>query len=254
MIILNTPSKTQDFESKWESVTTSTPIFQDEAAELVSYLRELTKKELATVLEVSESLADFNYQRYKTWKKKPAASSQKPALLAYVGQIYQKMLPSMYTKEQQLYAQSSARILSGLYGVLRAYDLMQPYRLEMKAKLATDTSKNLYQFWKEKVTKQLKKDLEKDDFPVVIDVASKEYSDVVDFEQLQVPYYRIEFRQKKGAVSSIKTLYAKQARGLMLEYLIRCRAQSLDVVLGFHSDGYQVIDQKPHLIVFEKTL
>jgi hypothetical protein len=254
MLILNTPSKTQDFETKWASVTTSSPVFQEEAAELVSYVRKLTKKELGTVLEASEALADFNYQRYKSWKKTPAASKQKPALLAYVGQIYQKMQPGMYTKEQQLYAQSSARILSGLYGVLRAYDLIQPYRLEMKARLATDSTKNLYQFWKEKVTHQLKKDLEKDSFPVVIDLASKEYSDVVDFEQLQVPYYRIEFRQKKGSVSSIKTLYAKQARGLMLEYLIRCRAQSLDVVLGFHSDGYQVIAQKQHVIVFEKML
>lgn len=254
MKVLTSPSKSQDFESSWDVIKTTTPVFQDEAAALTSELQNLTKAELQRLLHVSDKLAELNYKRFKNWKKKPAKSAVKPAMLAYVGDIYQQMQVPMYTKAQQLYAQETVRIITGLYGLLRPYDLIQPYRLEMNAKLKTQEAKDLYQFWQEKLTAELKKELEKDTFPVVVNIASKEYSKAIDFTALQTPYYEVVFKQRKGKKSQVIGLYAKKARGMMLEHLISCRTNSLDAVLSFHSDKYQLISQKNNTIIFEKVL
>ena len=254
MIILSSPAKSQDFESDWKADRTTTPEFIKEASELVENVRNLSKTELKSLLKVSDSLADFNYKRFKVWKKKPAKSATKPAILAYTGDVYQQLQASMYTKNQQEFAQQSVRIISGLYGLLRPYDVIQPYRLEMNARLKTTEGKDLYAFWQNKLTDHLKEVLEKDSFPVVINLASQEYSKAIDFEALQVPYYFVEFRQKKAGKTGVIGLHAKKARGMMLEHLISCRAKSLDQVTAFHSDTYKLIGQKDNQITFEKIL
>lgn len=256
MLILTSPAKTLDFDTPWEVIKSSEPQFQQEAAQLVKQLQTNSKKELATVLNVSDTLADINYQRYKDWKKKPAKKRTKPAILAYKGDVYQQLQANLYTQEQQEYAQQSLRILSGLYGVLRPYDLIQPYRLEMKTKIS-DKKEKLSDFWQERVTKSLQQEAKKQEESLVINCASNEYTAAVDVQLMakeNIPFYDIEFRQKKGKEVKNIGLYAKKARGMMIEHLIRTRATTLDQVKQFSSDGYNFLKQSKKSLVFVKQL
>lgn len=253
MIILSSPAKTQDFETAWDSIVKTNPQFLDESEFLVKYLRALSKSDLAKILHMSPQLADLNYKRYQEWKKSPAKNKAKPAVLAYNGDIFKQMQPTLYTKDQQGYAQQSLRIITGLYGLLRPYDLIQPYRLEMNAHLGINGSKNLYDFWSETLNKSLKKDLEKDSLPLLINCASQEYAKAINFSEIAFPWWTVEFKQKrKNKIENVGIL-AKKARGMMIEHLIRMRGSDLEAVKAFHTNGYELYSQNDHELVFVRS-
>lgn len=255
MKILTSPAKSQDFELPWQlAIKPTEPAFLQEATKFVKLLAQMNKSKLEKTLSISSTLAERNVQAYKDWTPTHTARTAKPALLAYTGDVYQQLSAHLYTKHQQTYAQESVRILTGLYGYLRAYDLIRPYRLEMKTKLPIESDKKptlLSAFWQEKVTKQLGKELAIDQSPVVINLASQEYSAAIDWQQLKHPFYHITFQQIKGKEQpKVIGILAKRARGRMLDNLIRNQVTTLEGVKQFAIDGYELTAERENELVF----
>ncbi|MEX0895494.1 MAG: YaaA family protein [Patescibacteria group bacterium] len=253
MKIVLSPAKSQDFETPWTSAVTPTkPIFLKTTAQLVKTLSKLDKAELAKTLSVSATLAKRNYQAYQTWTMTHSLKTAKPALLAYTGDVYQQLSAALYTEHQQRYAQDNLRIVTGLYGYLRAYDLIRPYRLEMKTKIHHSGDQvRMSDFWRTRITKRVQKELQADEQPLLINLASQEYTAAVDFEKIDQPYYSITFQQvKSGQPPKVIGLLAKRARGMMLEYLIRNGCTTLEEVKRFAAYGYSLTKETEHDLVF----
>lgn len=249
MIILSSPAKTMDFGHYPSDTNFTKPQFLDKSAQLVAALKSQSVDNLAAILKVSHQIAKANHQHYQTWKKNPAKKNSKPAILAYQGTVFQQLSASMYTKDQKEYAQKSLRIISALYGLLRPFDLIQPYRLELDSKVNVD-GKNLYQFWKEELTKTLRKEVSQHTVPIVLDLSSQAYGRVIDRKAVDCPWYTVEFKQLKGKAKQNVGIYAKQARGMMLDSLIRNKANSFDKITSFQSAGYQLDRLTKDKVVF----
>ncbi|GDX35943.1 UPF0246 protein [Alphaproteobacteria bacterium] len=214
MIILLSPAKSLDYKTNFDLKIHSQPEFIKEAEILAKELKKLDSKNLENLMDISPNLAQLNFQRFKDF----AVNPQRQALLAYDGDVYSKITKNKFTEKNFKYAQEHIRIISGLYGILRPLDLIKPYRLEM----ATDFSKvdffkkNLYEFWSEKINDYLSKDKSKD----LVNLASQEYSAVIDFKKIPQKVYNIIFKEKKNGVFKIIGINAKKARGLMANYAI----------------------------------
>lgn len=252
MIILSSPAKTQDFTTEWTSVVKTEPEFLDEAAQIMKQLQDMDKKELAKILEVSPKLADLNFERYQQWSAADHKTKGKPAILAYRGDIFKQMYPAQYSADEQNYAQHSVRFLTGLYGMLRAYDLMLPYRLEMKAVVKVGTAKDLNHLWQGKLTDSLNKDLKTEKNPLLVDAASGEYSKPIDFDAIKFPWVRIEFRQQRGKELENVGILSKKARGMLIEFLVKHQGTTLDDVKKFDTQGYKFHSEKEHEVMFVK--
>lgn len=250
MIIISSPAKTQDFTSTWESVVHTEPEFLDEAAAIVKKLQEMSKTELANVLEVSPKLAELNFARYQQWSMAEHKKSGKPAILAYRGDIFKQMYPVNYNKKQQQYAHRSVRFLTGLYGMLRAYDLMLPYRLEMKAVVRIGDSKDLNHYWDKKLTASLNRDLAATPNNLLVDAASGEYSKPIDFGMIEGPWVRIEFRQLRGGQQENVGILSKKARGMLIEYCVVNKVETLEELKKFNTGGYRFHSEKEHELMF----
>lgn len=255
MLIFTSPAKTQDFLTPWSVDTISEPMFQKETIEIVQKIKKMTHPQLSRLLHTSEKLTSLNFERYKNWHLEVDKSVDKPAILAYIGDIYKQMTPHTYSVQQQQYAQDSVRIITGLYGMLQPYDLIQPYRLEMNAQLSIKKKKNLYDFWRERLTNAVGDQVNDSPEPhILLNLASKEYASAIDFAKLEAPYYEVVFKQIKGNKSQVIGILAKKARGVMLDYLIKEKADSLEKILAFQDDGYKLINQSKNKIIFEKKL
>lgn len=185
---------------------------------------------------ISEKLADLNWQRNQDFTAPFTPTNARPAVYAFNGDVYTGLEAYTIPKEKLDYLQEVLRILSGLYGVLKPLDLIQPYRLEMGTKLTVGRNKNLYEFWKRKITKQLNQELREDE--LFLNLASQEYFSAIDVKALKVPVITIKFKDfKNGQYKSIM-LFAKKARGLMVRYIIDTHAQTLDDIKGFNYEGY----------------
>ncbi|MDQ5951300.1 MAG: uncharacterized protein QG639_577 [Patescibacteria group bacterium] len=249
MIILSSPAKTQDFSTEWNSVVQTEPEFLAEAAKVVLVLKDMSKVELAKVMQVSPKLAELNFERYRNWSKAEHKKNGKPAILAYRGDIFKQMYPDKYTEKQQLYAQRTVRFLTGLYGMLRAYDLMLPYRLEMKATVPVGKFKDLNQLWAGKLTASLNRDLAAEKNPLLVDAASGEYSKPIDFGALEGPWVRVEFREKD--LRNVGIL-SKKARGMLLEYCIVNQVQTVEELKKFNMGGYKFLREAKHEVMFAR--
>lgn len=215
-------------------------MFLKEANMIARSLRLYSKRGLGDVLEVSDSLADLNYERYKKWDKKHTPENSRPALYAYYGDIFQELNLDSYGKRELEYADSSLRIISGLYGLLRATDLIQPYRCEMTLSIHIGTAPDLVHFWREKVTRALNEDIKKGKHELVLNLASKEYAKVVDFDELSVPSLSVDFKQDvKGRIKNYGLL-SKKARGDMVDFCIKSQATTLKDLKKFKTDGYKL--------------
>lgn len=239
MLILTSPAKSQDFSPAKTTLPTSLPPFLAEAAELQNLLRPYTRAALAKLMKVSPRLADKMHHALLAWVGKPEVRAQKPALLAYVGDIYRAMAPESFGQEAQQYAQQNVRILTGLYGILRAYDGIEAYRLEMSTPLAGMGFSNLYTFWGNKITTHLTHEIAASDPPAVVDLASQEYSKVVDFDQLNISLIRPKFYRVKNGQRRIIGLIAKRARGLMIRYLATNQIVDPKQIKQFDLEGWQ---------------
>jgi len=240
-MILLSPAKSLDYSQTLPNKPLiSQPIFIKESEKLVKKLKKFSSKKLEKLFHVSSEIANLNYDRFQQWEE-PLEEKEfiKPCIEVFNGEAYKGLNPFTFTKEELEYAQAHLRILSGLYGLLKPLDLMYPYRLEMGTKWEIDAKhKNLYAFWTEKITKQLK--VKKPAF--IINVASNEYYKAVDFKKLGVKTIIPVFKDFKNGEYKVIMMYAKHARGAMARFCIQNKITDVDQIKLFNADGYTYND------------
>lgn len=239
MLIVISPSKTLDYETPSSSKRSTVPVFMKDAEILVGQLRDMDPGRLAKLMHISPKLAELNANRYRDWQTPFKRSNAKQAILAFKGDVYAGLAAGSLDRDDLAFAQKHLRILSGLYGVLRPLDLMQPYRLEMGTGLKNARGADLYAFWGEKISKQLNKDLNKAGNPVLINLASGEYFKAVHDGVLNARIITPEFREKKNGQYRFFSFYGKKARGLMSRYIIKNRLTDPEDIKRFNMEGYR---------------
>ena len=238
VLIALSPAKTLDFDSELLTHKHSVPVLARESAELVKELVNKSPAELGQLMHLSPALADLTAERFQDWEEDFTTENSRPALLAFKGDVYVGMDVGRYTERDFTRAQKKLRILSGLHGVLRPLDLIQPYRLEMGTNLATSRGQSLYEFWGDRISELLSADLDEQRSRVVINLASKEYFSAVNEDVLQARVVSPRFLDEKNGKFKIISFYAKQARGAMASWLILNRVESVDSVSQFDEMGY----------------
>lgn len=253
MIILVSPAKTFNWKSKLPKnaeKTATAPRFLNEASMIARSLRLYSKRGLGDILEVSDSLADINYERFKKWTKKHSLENSRPALYAYFGDVFQELDLKDYKKADLEYTQQSLRIISGLYGYLSGTDMIQPYRAEMKLSLRLGSAPDLVKFWKEKVTRALNRDIKQGKHDLVLNLASKEYAKAVNFPEVNAKVINVDFKQNvKGRIKNYGLL-SKRARGFMLDWCIKEHVDSLEKLKKFDVDGYKLEKETKNTLGF----
>lgn len=243
MLAVISPAKTLDFESEAPVDQNSDYRFPDEAQSLIDVLKRKSESEIKSLMKLSDKLASLNAERYRQWQPDMTPANSKQALFAFRGDVYTGLSAQTLTVAQIEQAQHSLRILSGLYGLLRPLDLIQPYRLEMGTRLATDHGHNLYEFWGDKITTQLNRDIQQEQAGALLNLASEEYFKAVDTRQLDCPVITPVFRDEKNGQYKIISFYAKKARGMMIRFLLDQQPQSLEQIKAFDYAGYQYSKQ-----------
>ncbi|WP_207062973.1 peroxide stress protein YaaA [Motiliproteus sp. SC1-56] len=238
MLILISPAKTLDFDTPASTQQHSQPGFEQESLTLVQTLRELAPQDLAKLMKLSDKLASLNAARFQAWSQPFTPDNAKQALLAFKGDVYTGLDAESLDESALAYAQDHLRMLSGLYGVLRPLDLMQPYRLEMGTRLANPGGKDLYQFWGDKITERLNQDLRASGSATVVNLASNEYFKAVKPTKLDAELITPVFKDLKNGQYKIISFYAKKARGMMARYAIDQRLEDPEQLKGFDSAGY----------------
>ncbi len=242
MITLLSPAKSLDYESALPTRKSSQPRMLDRAAQLIDVMRDRTPEEVAGLMDISDDLADLNVQRYADFTTPFTRRNARPAVLALAGDVYQGIDAwHRFDERDFTEAQKTVRILSGLYGVLRPLDLMQPYRLEMGTKLATDRGDTLYDFWGTEITDVLNDDLAASPGPAaVVNLASGEYFRSVDTSRLEGRLISPRFLdQTKDGEYRIVSFWAKRARGTMAAWLVTNRVRTMKAIADFDDDGYR---------------
>lgn len=239
MLLLLSPAKALDFESPTPaSLTPTQPEWAEPAHQLIQLLRAQTTTQISELMELSDALSALNVKRYQAWQPTHNERNAKPAALAFNGDVYEGLRASSLRKADLEWAQSHVRILSGLYGMLRPLDLIQPHRLEMGTSLKNPRGKNLYAYWSEAVTQQLARELSASPEPVLINLASQEYFKVVNARELKVPVVECVFQERKGPTYKIISFSAKRARGLMARHIIEHRLRHAPQLQSFNAEGY----------------
>jgi cytoplasmic iron level regulating protein YaaA (DUF328/UPF0246 family) len=238
MIALLSPAKTLDFESALPPMDTHIPLYRSEAKKLVNELKKLNVHEIENLMHLSNNLASLNFKRYKSFKLKHDDSNSKPAVLAFKGDVYLGLEAWLFDKNQLKIADEKLRILSGLYGILRPLDIIQPYRLEMGTTLQTERGKNLYEFWGDIVTKQLNKDIKSTSSEYIINLASNEYFKVIKPKKVKAKIINIDFREDRNGKLQFISFNAKKARGMMAKFIVDNNLQEMEHLKGFDTEGY----------------
>ncbi len=236
MKIVISPAKSLDFETPLPNDIYSEALFLKQSRQVHSVLKKLSPKELSGLMDISDKLAELNWQRNQEWKTPFTPHNARPAIFAFDGEVYTGINAHTIPLDKLENLQSRLRILSGLYGVLKPLDLIQPYRLEMGTKIAVGDAKNLYAFWKNNITAALNKSLSKGE--LFVNLASTEYFSAVDIKALKVPVITPEFKDYKDGKLKMISFFAKKARGLMVRYIIDTNAQTIDELKGFNYEGY----------------
>lgn len=243
MLVLISPAKTLDFETPSQTERFSQPDFLPQTQELVRWLRELAPHQISALMGISDKLGQLNYDRYVQWHTPFDPSNAKQAVLAFKGDVYTGLAVEGFSQEDLDFAQDHLRILSGLYGLLRPLDLIQPYRLEMGTKLTgtklrTAIGKNLYGFWGQRLTDAINEQLRRRGCNALINLASQEYFRAVDAKKLAAPLITPVFKDWKNGQYKVISFYAKKARGMMASFLIRNRLKRLNDLHHFKEGGY----------------
>ncbi len=242
MITLLSPSKTQADPNEPADhfyKETTTPAFLPDAVELVRTLRRKSPDELAQLMDTSESLSILNHERYQRFDSPFTTDNARPALLTFRGDVYTDIAVETYDAADFSFAQQHLRILSGLYGLLRPLDLMQPYRLEMGTALPTERGSNLYRFWGDRLTHHLNDTLAEQENSVIINLASQEYFKAIDQKKLNAPVVTPIFKEHKDGQFKTVAIYAKRARGKMANFIIKNRLNAPDQLKTFNEDRYE---------------
>ena len=239
MIIVLSPAKTLDYEFD-NDTNNSVPSFLSQSSKLIGQLKKKEPKDIASLMGLSDKLATLNYDRYQSWTaSKKVSNDTKPALLVFKGDVYQGLQAEDLSKKEMNFAQKHLRILSGLYGILRPLDLMKPYRLEMGTKLETAQGKNLYEFWGDKIQKNVLDELKNQKSDLLINLASKEYFSVLGKVPEDINVISPAFKDYKNGKYKIISFYAKKARGLMARWIIQNKVTDFENLKDFDVDGYK---------------
>ena len=253
MKIVISPAKSLDYESPIHVDKATQFCFLKEAQQINNQLKKQKPKQLMELMLISDKLADLNWQRNQERDfDNFTPENSRQAIYAFNGDVYIGLDIKTLPTEKLEVLQDKLRILSGLYGLLKPLDLMQPYRLEMGTKFPIGKSKNLYDFWKVKITKLLNSELQKDE--LFINLASNEYFDVLDVKALKVPVITPEFKDYKEGKLKIISFFAKKARGMMVRYIIDTNAETIEDLKGFNYEGYAFDDNlsKGNRLVFTR--
>ena len=236
MIIVISPAKSLDFETPTEHLPSTQPEYIAESTELIDQLRVLGSADIAGLMSISDKLADLNYQRYQDWQPKFTVSNSKQALLAFTGDVYQGIDAGSMNEGDLQFAQQHLRILSGLYGLLKPLDLMQPYRLEMGTGFTNTKGKNLYEFWGSQLTEELNRLLETEQ--VLVNLASNEYFKAVKAKEITGEIITPQFKDYKNGKYKIISFFAKRARGAMARFIIQNQLDQPEQLKAFDWQGY----------------
>ncbi|MFS4494157.1 peroxide stress protein YaaA [Maribacter sp. 2308TA10-17] len=236
MKIVISPAKSLNFESKLPTEKYSKPDFLEQAEKLNKVLVKKKPKALAQLMHISDNLAQLNWQRNQEFSTPFTTENARPAVFAFNGDVYQGLDAYTISEKKLEKLQDTLRILSGLYGILKPLDLMQPYRLEMGTQLKVGRKKNLYEFWKKDLTDYLNSELE--DGELFVNLASNEYFGAVDEKALKVPVITPVFKDWKNDKLKVISFFAKKARGSMVRYIIDSNAKTIDDIKGFDLDDY----------------
>jgi cytoplasmic iron level regulating protein YaaA (DUF328/UPF0246 family) len=239
MIITLSPSKGQDFETPTPSDIHTLPDQLADSQLLINEAKKLSSEDVSELMDVSENISNLNVQRFQDWNRDFNTQNAKAALFAFKGDVYSGIQKESYNDDDLAYAQNHLRILSGLYGALRPMDLIQPYRLEMKTRLKNPRGDNLYQFWGDKITQQLNESLEGQAEKVLINLASNEYFKSVTPKILDGKILSVNFKETKDGKTRVIAIFAKKARGMMADFIIRNRIEHPEDIKDFGSDGYK---------------
>ncbi len=263
MLLLLSPAKSLNFEPIKDGLAGDTasalphtlPHFAKPTAQLMTELKKYSPQEIAELMSLSDALSSLNVARYLAWRPKFTAQNAKQAILAFNGDVYAGFDAASMNTDDLVWAQDHVCILSGLYGVLRPLDWMQPYRLEMSTKLVTASAKNLYEFWGTQISDYLNQRLQTDATPVIINLASQEYFKSVDVKALKARVIECVFEEYKNGQYKIISFMAKKARGLMARYVVTHRIMTPHKLKGFNLAGYafDANVSTPDRLVFRRT-
>ena len=243
MLHLISPAKTLDFVTPPKTAEFTQPRFLEHSQELITDLRQLRPEQVSKLMSISEKLGELNAQRFLEWETPFAPHNAKQAVLAFKGDVYTGMDAESFSKPDFNFAQQHLRILSGLYGLLRPLDLIQPYRLEMGTGFANARGKNLYHFWGDIITDQLNQELEAQKERVLVNLASNEYWGAVNTKKLHAEVITPVFKDSKNGQYKIISFFAKKARGMMSAYIIQNKLKKVEAIKNFDTAGYRYDEQ-----------
>ena len=238
MLAVVSPAKNLDYDSDLPKLDVTQPRMLDQAEALVKVCRKLSPQDLGSLMKISDKLAGLNAARFEEWQRPFTEENARPAMYAFNGDVYTGLEAASLDADAVNNAQQHLRILSGLYGVLRPLDLMQPYRLEMGTKLQTKKGKNLYEFWGESITEQLNKDLDAIGSSILVNLASNEYFSAVKPKALNADIVTPVFKDEKNGQYKVISFYAKKARGMMARFIVNQKPQSVSDLKEFDAAGY----------------
>jgi uncharacterized protein len=245
MISILSPSKSQDFaddQLDTQQMSHSKPALLQESGLLVENLQQKSVEDLQQLMSVSEKIASLNYDRFQNFSTPFSTDNARQALLAFKGDVYTDIAIHDYSDDDFSFAQQHLRIISGLYGLLKPMDLIQPYRLEMKTKLSNQRGKDLYQFWGDQITQQLNTALKEQDAKVVVNLASNEYFKAIQSAALEGKVITPIFKEHKNGKYKVVAIHAKRARGKMANFIIRNRIDQPEKLKTFNEGGYEYSD------------
>jgi cytoplasmic iron level regulating protein YaaA (DUF328/UPF0246 family) len=254
MLFLLSPAKALDYHTPAHVACHTQPLFTRQSAELIEVLRAQSPQQISSLMKLSDKLSGLNVARYEAWSPTFTTENSKQAALAFNGDVYEGLNAKTLSEPDLQWAQAHVCILSGLYGVLRPLDWMQPYRLEMGTALATAHGKNLYQFWGSEIANYLNERAAADASPVVVNLASEEYFKVVDRKVLKPRVVTCVFQELKAGQYKIISFMAKRARGLMVRYAVEKKLDSVKKLQSFDQEGYSFAPDvsEPDRLVFRR--
>ena len=254
MLIVVSPAKTLDYESPLATEKSTQPDLIEYSKQLIDVCRKLTPADVASLMKVSDKIADLNVGRFQEWSETFTPDNSRQAILAFKGDVYTGLDAQSLSEQDFDYAQKHLRMLSGLYGLLKPLDLMQPYRLEMGTKLANDKGSNLYHFWGNVITDKLNEAIDNQGDNVLVNLASNEYFKAVKPKNLDAQVITPVFKDCKNGQYKVISFYAKKARGMMARYIIENRISSVAELTKFDTAGYYFVEDEstPTELVFKR--
>lgn len=238
MISIISPAKTLDFDTETPVKTTSQPEFVKESEKIISKLKRTSRRKISNLMDLSRQLTELNYERYQNWEPDFNSENSRQAIYAFKGDVYLGLDAYSLNVNEISFSQEHLRILSGLHGILRPLDLIQPYRLEMGTDLKIGRRENLYQFWKDKIYKELNKAIEESGSKILLNLASDEYFNAVDTKKLKAEIAKCVFKDFKNGQYKVLSFFAKKARGQMARFIMQNKVNDLEGLKNFQTDGY----------------